>query len=45
MTPEQDRDEERAAIVAWLRKRAKPHSCKADNDIADAIEAGKHHEG
>lgn len=27
-------------IVTWLRSRAEPHKCRADNDLADAIERG-----
>lgn len=33
---------ERKQIVVWLRNRALPMACRADQDIADAIEAGKH---
>jgi hypothetical protein len=44
------REEERRAIVAWLRKRQEVHRSKwavsidpTIRDIADAIERGDHH--
>ena len=36
---EADRAELVAEIVAWLRGRAQPHRCTADQNIAELIEA------